>query len=107
MEGRNAMKKTYYTYLVCCEDASLYCGYTTDLDRRLKAHNDGMGGKYTASRRPVRLVYWETFEDRGEAMSRECHIKRMSRRQKLRLIAENPCAGEGDKNDKINDCRRK
>lgn len=95
--------KTYYTYLVCCEDTSLYCGYTTDLERRLEAHNTGVGGKYTASRRPVRLVYWETFEERGAAMSREYHIKRMTRAQKLQLIAAMPCVGEDEKHDKVND----
>ena len=75
-----------YTYLLQCADGSLYCGWTNDLDRRVAAHNAGLGGKYTRSRRPVQLVWWESFETRQEAMRREVRIKRMSRAEKLSLI---------------------
>ncbi len=78
-----------YTYLVECADGTLYCGWTNDIDKRMKAHNEGKGAKYTRSRRPVRLVYYETFDTKEEAMSRECGIKRLSRKDKLKLIAEN------------------
>lgn len=74
-----------YTYLLRCADGSLYCGWTNDLDRRLKAHNAGRGSKYTRSRTPVKLVWWESFGTREEAMSREFHIKRMTRTEKLKL----------------------
>ena len=77
-----------YTYLLQCADGSLYCGWTNDLDRRVAAHNAGLGGKYTRSRRPVQLVWWESFETRQEAMRREVRIKRMSRAEKLSLIRE-------------------
>ncbi len=74
-----------YTYLLRCADGSLYCGWTNDLKKRLKAHNAGRGSKYTRSRTPVKLVWWESFETREEAMSREFHIKRMRRSEKLKL----------------------
>lgn len=75
-----------YVYLVRCSDDTLYCGWTTDLAARLKSHNSGQGAKYTRSRLPVELVYCEEYEDRREALSREWHIKRMTRGEKTELI---------------------
>ena len=77
-----------YTYIVRCADGTLYTGWTNDLEKRMKAHNEGMGAKYTRSRRPVELVYSEEHETKEEAMSREYRIKRMSRQQKMELINE-------------------
>ena len=54
-----------YTYLLRCSDSSLYCGWTNHLEERLKAHNAGKGTKYTKSRRPVTLAYYEAWETRG------------------------------------------
>ena len=76
-----------YVYLLRCADGSLYCGWTTDPQARLKAHNSGRGAKYTRSRLPVELVHLETYEDRHEALSRECRIKQMSRAEKEKLLA--------------------
>lgn len=75
-----------YTYIVECADGTLYCGWTNDLEKRLLDHNDGKGAKYTRSRLPVKLVYFEEFDTREEAMSREWHIKELSREEKLKLI---------------------
>ena len=75
-----------YVYLLRCADGSLYCGWTTDLEARLAAHNSGRGAKYTRPRLPVALVYSEAYEDRHEALSREWHIKRMSHAEKENLI---------------------
>ncbi len=75
-----------YTYILECCDGTLYTGWTNDLKKRLKAHNDGKGSKYTRSRLPVKLVYLEEFETPKEAMSREWHIKRLARKEKLLLI---------------------
>jgi putative endonuclease len=75
-------------YLLRCADGTLYCGWTTDMESRLEAHNAGKGAKYTRSRRPVELVYTEEYEDRHEALSREWHIKRMSRAEKEKLIGQ-------------------
>ena len=77
-----------YTYIVECADGSLYCGWTNDLEKRISDHNDGKGGKYTRSRLPVKLVYFEEFETKEEAMSREWHIKELSREEKLKLIKD-------------------
>ena len=76
-----------YTYLLECADRTLYCGWTNDLKKRVKAHNEGKGAKYTKPRRPVTLVYYEEFDTKEEAMRREAAIKRLSRVQKKALIA--------------------
>lgn len=76
-----------FTYIVECSDHTLYTGWTNDLEKRITAHNEGKGAKYTKTRRPVRLVYFETFPTKEEAMSREYRIKRLSRREKQQLIA--------------------
>lgn len=80
--------ETNYTYLLKCADGSLYCGWTNRLNERVKAHNEGRGAKYTKSRRPVTLVYYEEFATKQEAMQREWAIKQMTRSQKLALLAE-------------------
>lgn len=76
-----------YTYIVRCSDGTYYTGWTNDLEKRIAAHNDGTGAKYTKLRLPVELVYHECFETKEEAMSREWHIKRLTRAQKSALIA--------------------
>ena len=73
-------------YLLRCADGTLYCGWTNDLPARVAAHNSGRGAKYTRSRLPAEVVYTEEYEDRHEALSREWHIKRMSREEKEALI---------------------
>ena len=75
-----------YTYILKCADGTLYCGWTNDLEKRLKVHNDGKGAKYTRSRLPVTLVYYEEFETAKEAQKREYQIKNLSRKEKLKLI---------------------
>lgn len=75
-----------YTYIVRCADGSYYTGWTNDIAKRLSAHNSGKGAKYTRTRRPVELVYSECFGTKQEAMSREWHIKRLSREEKRKLI---------------------
>ena len=76
----------YYVYLLRCADGTLYTGFTNDLARRLAAHNAGRGAKYTRGRRPVELVYWESFSNKSSALRREYAIKQLPRRQKLTLI---------------------
>ena len=75
-----------YTYILKCADGTLYTGWTNDLEKRLQAHNGGKGCKYTRSRCPVELVYFECFETKQEAQSREFVIKRMTRAKKQELI---------------------
>ena len=75
-----------YTYILECKDGSLYTGWTNDLTRRVKAHNEGRGAKYTRSHRPVHLVYFESFATKEEALAREAAIKTLTRAAKLALI---------------------
>lgn len=77
-----------YTYIVKCSDGSLYTGWTNNLEKRIRAHNEGKGAKYTKSRRPVVLVYQEEFQTREEAMRREWEIKQMTRQKKMKMIRE-------------------
>lgn len=75
-----------YTYIVRCRDGTLYTGWTNNLEKRMEAHNSGKGARYTKSRRPVKLVYYEEFETKEEAMSREYTIKHMKKSKKEKLI---------------------
>lgn len=75
-----------YVYMLRCRDGSLYTGWTNDLEKRLKAHNRGVASKYTRARLPAELVYSEEWESKEAAMSREWHIKRLTREEKLKLI---------------------
>ena len=77
----------FFAYLVRCADGTLYGGYTTDLQKRLAAHNSGKGAKYTRSRLPVELVWWEECLTRQAAMSREWQVKHLTREEKLKLVA--------------------
>ena len=75
-----------YVYILSCSDVSLYTGWTNNLEKRIKAHSNGKGAKYTRARLPVELVYFEEFEDKIEAMRREYAIKKLTRKEKLLLI---------------------
>jgi len=77
----------FVVYILRCADDTLYTGYTTDVERRVLEHNaDKLGAKYTKARRPVELIYTETFDSKGDAMRREIKIKALTRTQKLSLI---------------------
>ncbi|WP_370980691.1 GIY-YIG nuclease family protein [Agaribacterium sp. ZY112] len=85
----NEQTNTWQVYIVSCSDNSLYCGITTDLERRLKEHNGfSKGARYTRARQPVNLVYSETLENRSQASIREAQIKKLSRAAKLALIKQ-------------------
>lgn len=75
-----------YTYIVRCSDGSLYTGWTNDLEKRIKDHNEGRGAKYTKARRPVVLAYYEEFSTKEEAMRREWEIKQLTRAEKLKIL---------------------
>ncbi len=76
----------FYVYILECNDNSLYTGYTVNLERRIKAHNKGLGAKYTRGRLPVEIVYQEVFNSKSEAIKREIELKKLSRLEKLDLI---------------------
>ena len=75
-----------YTYIVKCGDGTYYTGWTNDIEKRMKAHNEGKGAKYTKTRRPVVLMYYESFQTKEEAMRREWEIKQLKRGEKENLI---------------------
>jgi putative endonuclease len=79
---------SYTLYIVCCADCTLYTGIATDVERRLSQHNGakGKGARYTAARRPVRLVYSAPYPTRSAALIAEARIKRLSRAEKQKLI---------------------
>jgi len=81
--------KLAYTYILKCSDDTYYTGWTKDLEKRLKAHNRGVASKYTRTRLPVNLIYYEYFDSDKEAMRREVAIKRLSRKKKEELIKFN------------------
>lgn len=76
-----------YTYILECADGTYYTGWTNHLEKRVRDHNEKKGAKYTRGRTPVKLVYYEEFETKKEALKREAAIKRLSRAQKEALIA--------------------
>jgi len=77
----------WYVYMLRCADQTLYTGITDDVERRLAAHRSGKGAKYTRGRGPLELVHTEAVESKSAALKREMQIKKMSRQQKLNLIA--------------------
>lgn len=78
----------WYVYILECSDGTLYTGITTDLNKRLKTHNNGKGAKYTKSRLPVVLKASFEAENRSSASKEEYRIKQLTRKQKLELINE-------------------
>jgi putative endonuclease len=74
-----------YVYLLRCADESLYCGWTTDVERRLAAHLAGTASRYTRSRRPVELAAVIPVADRAAALREEARIKHLPRAEKLRV----------------------
>lgn len=77
----------HYVYLVCCADGTLYAGYTTNVERRVAAHNAGTGARYTRARRPVTLLATWSFHTQVDALRAEHAIKRLPRERKLALVA--------------------
>ena len=77
---------THFAYLLRCADGTLYAGYTRDLAAREARHNQGHGGRYTAGRLPVRIVYCESFETQSAAMAREFALKRLTKTEKEALV---------------------
>ncbi len=80
------MKKNYYTYILECSDKTLYTWWTNNLERRIDIHNEGKWAKYTRWRTPIKLVYFEEYITENEARKRECAIKKLGRKEKIRLI---------------------
>ena len=86
MKKENQERKKHYAYMLRCSDGSIYSGYTTDLHRREKVHNRGKGAKYTRTRLPVKLVYFEEFDNKIDAMKREYAFKQLTHKEKEEII---------------------
>lgn len=91
------MQEKNYTYILECADHTYYTGWTNDLEKRLQAHQSGKGAKYTKTRRPVTLLYFETYATKQEAMSREYAIKQLKREQKEQLMTGHPLSKKDKK----------
>jgi Predicted endonuclease containing a URI domain len=88
-------QKANCVYMLLCKDHTLYTGWTNDLEARICSHNAGTGAKYTRTRLPVRLVYYEKLDTKSEALKRESEIKKLSRKKKLELIEINNSISNG------------
>lgn len=86
MKKENQERKKHYAYMLRCSDGSIYSGYTTDPQRREKVHNSGKGAKYTRTRLPVKLVYFEEFDNKIDAMKREYAFKQLTHKEKEEII---------------------
>ncbi|MBE1556198.1 GIY-YIG nuclease family protein [Sporosarcina limicola] len=91
------MDKTdnHFFYVLECKDGSYYAGYTNDLEKRIRVHNEGKGAKYTRAKRPVRYIYHENFETKREAMRAEYQFKQLKRDAKELYI------GKGQDSDEV------
>jgi len=99
--GKRAAKNSerqWFLYLLRCRDSTFYTGITTDLERRLTQHNDGIASRYTRSRMPVKMVYHETCDDRSAALKREYAVKKLTRDEKKQLVkGKKGCTAAGRK----------
>ncbi|WP_446898264.1 GIY-YIG nuclease family protein [Clostridium sp. LBM24168] len=75
-----------YIYILECSDGTFYTGYTNNIKKRIQTHNNGKGAKYTRGRLPVKLVYFEEYITKQDALKREHEIKTLSRNEKIKLI---------------------
>jgi len=83
-------KSVWSVYLLRCADQTLYTGMTNDLKKRIACHNAGKGAKYTRARLPVKLVYLEKMKNESAARKREAAIKKLARKEKLKLTKRSP-----------------
>jgi putative endonuclease len=84
----------HFFYVLTCADGSLYGGYTNNLERRIKLHNEGKGAKYTRGRGPVNLTFYKQYDNKSDAMKAEYFFKQLPRKQKLAFI--NQKSGDED-----------
>ena len=84
----------YYFYVLECSDGSYYAGYTNDVTRRVKMHNQGKGAKYTRGRTPVSIVYKKDFSTKSEALKAEYQFKQLDRKEKEQVVKKEPSASD-------------
>jgi putative endonuclease len=79
-------KNEHFFYVLTCKDGSFYGGYTNNLERRVRLHNEGKGAKYTRGRGPVLLTYYKGYSNKSDALKAECHFKGLSRKKKIEYL---------------------
>lgn len=79
-------KDKHFFYVLECSDKSYYAGYTNDLEKRIRVHNEGKGAKYTRAKLPVHCIYYETYKTKRKAMQMEYWFKQLNRKEKERYI---------------------
>lgn len=84
--SKTSSQSIWFLYVLQCQDDTFYTGITNNLEKRMKAHNDGKGAKYTRTRRPVTLLYYEKCSDRSAALIREAAVKAMPRKKKESFV---------------------
>jgi predicted GIY-YIG superfamily endonuclease len=87
---KTTVREPWAVYILKCKDGTFYTGIAKDVEKRLQAHNDGKGAKYTRTRRPVCLLYRESCPSRSHALVRECAVKALPRHKKEGLITGIP-----------------
>ena len=80
------LDKKYFVYILLTQSDTLYCGYTDDVEKRFKKHCEGKAAKYTRANKPVKILYKKAYPNKQEAMKEECRIKKLSKKEKLKLI---------------------
>lgn len=80
------VSKVFYTYILLTENNTLYCGYSDDVEKRFQKHLKGKGAKYTRANKPIKIVYKKRFKTKSQAMKEEARIKKLSKKDKLKLI---------------------
>lgn len=94
---KRSIMANYYIYVIRCSDNSLYTGYTNDVNRRFRLHEEGKGAKYTRGRAPLKLEYVEGYETKSEALKAEYAFKKLTKHQKERFLRERKQAQCGSK----------
>nr|WP_263323953.1 GIY-YIG nuclease family protein [Neobacillus sp. Marseille-Q6967] len=84
-------KNEHFFYVLTCRDGSFYGGYTNNLERRIKLHNEGKGAKYTRGRGPVTLTFSKSFDNKSDALRAEYEFKRLNRKKKIEFLKEEMC----------------
>jgi putative endonuclease len=82
------MENSHFFYVLHCKDNSLYAGYTNNLNRRIRLHNEGKGAKYTRGRGPVKLVYSKAYDNKSDALKAEYEFKQWSRKKKENFLVK-------------------
>lgn len=80
------MENNHYFYVLHCKDNTLYAGYTNNLEKRVRLHNEGKGAKYTRGRGPVELIFSKAYDNKSDALKAEYEFKQLPRGKKEKYL---------------------